>query len=152
MSALQRQNTVAPALERESHRPAVGNKIPRAVTKQRDNSHSKRKIYHTDSDGTKHVVHYPLYLPSHLVEVLRDLASGNVNRRYEYLTIAQTAAILFTSEDRVQELVSDGTLAAYTRNDIPMIRATEMFTYKCERDRQRMVNLRKLIANDIDLL
>ena len=152
MSALQRQSSVAPVLERESHRPAAGNKIPREVPKQTDNSQSKRKIYYTDSDGTKHVVRYPRYLPNNLVEVLSDLASGHVSRTYQYLTIAQAAAILFTSEHCVRELVSDGTLTAYTRNDMPMISATEMFTYKCQRDRQRRANLRKLIANDIDLL
>ena len=144
------ENSGVPECERENH-PAVGNSIQQEVPKQWDKSQGKRKIYYTDSDGTEHPVRYPPYLPDDLVQVLRDLASGHVDRKYQYLTIAQAAAILFTSEHRVQELASDGTLTAYTRNNMPMISAKEMFTYKCKRDRQRRTLLKRLIANDIDL-
>ncbi len=52
----------------------------------------------------------------------------------------------------MRELVSMGTLKAHRRNNESMISSVEMFSYKCKQDGKSKDDLRKMVANDIDLL
>ncbi len=155
MNLHQSRHNYAPTAKRETQGPEIHSDDIKPVPNGSDHSHFDWEIYHTHSDGSRHLVHYPANLTADLVEVLRKLASGcaqTLDDNYQFLTFSQASKILFVSEEFLEDLVSDGTLSVSKQNGEPKISAIEMFKYKCERDRKNAVLLDELIENDLDLV
>lgn len=155
MSLHQSRDNCAPTTKREPLVPEIVSDGTKLVPNGNDHSHFDWEIYHTHSDGSRHLVHYPANLAADLVEVLRKLASGcaqTLDDNYQFLTFSQASKILFVSEKFLEDLVSNGSLSVSKQNGDPKISAIEMFKYKCDRDRKNAVLLDELIENDLDLV
>ena len=128
MNAIHSQKAELPILGGKLRSQSAKKNIPQEEVDSQLIAKSDWRIYFTDSEGTRHLVHYPTYLPDDLVEILRKLASGHIEEKYHFLSISQVAAILFIPEQRLSELISNGTLKAYKRDNKTMISCTVLRT------------------------